>query len=398
MSNLDYNNKFSVWGVIPTYNNAATIRDVVERTLKQQLDGVLVIDDGSSDCDVAQILSDITGVTVLKHERNMGKGKAILTALRYLNERGDVTYMITIDGDAQHYPEDVENFLPILAEDDHSIIIGARDFSGEHIPRSSNFGRRFSNFWIMVETGCKVDDAQSGFRAYPVKYISQLRFLSSHYSFEIEVLAKAAWAGITLKNIPIRVWYPENPKDRVSSFRPFFDNFRIALINIHLVGLRILPVPRKKLVRVGDETKGVWYFIRHPLIVLRELLFENATPGGLAAAAGVGAFFAILPIPGFHIAAIIYASVRLHLNKIMAVNIQHFFMPPLIPLLCIETGYFLQHGKWLTSITFDNVLMQIGSLIIEWWIGAVVLCIPLSLLTALIVYVVALLIRRKRYA
>jgi len=397
MSSHDDNGAVSVWGVIPVYNNAATIRDVAERTLKQPLDGLLVIDDGSDDCNVAEILSGITGVTTLTHDRNMGKGKALLTALKYLNER-NVTYMITIDGDGQHYPEDVERFLPALAEDDHSIIIGARDFSGRHIPGSSNFGRKFSNFWIMVETGCKVDDAQSGFRAYPVKYISQLHFLASYYNFETEALTKAAWAGITLKSVPVRVWYPENPADRVSSFRPFLDNFRIALINMHLVGLRMLPIPHKQLVRKVDEASPVKHFIRRPLLALRELLVENATPGGLAAAAGVGAFFSILPMPGFHTAAIIYAAVRLHLNKVMAVNIQHFFMPPLTPLLCIETGYFLRHGKWLTEISFDTVCKQFGSRIVDWWIGAAALVIPLSLLTALIVYAAASLIRRNRHA
>lgn len=391
------NGTISVWGVIPVYNNAATIRDVAERTLKQPLDGVLVIDDGSNDCNVTEALSGLTGITVLAHECNMGKGRAILTALNYLNER-NVSYMITIDGDGQHYPEDVANFLPALAEDDYSIVIGVRDFSGRHIPGSSNFGRSFSNFWIMVETGCKVHDAQSGFRAYPVKYISQLHFLSSHYNFEIEALTKAAWAGIALKNVPVRVWYPENPADRISSFRPFLDNLRITLINIHLVGLRMLPFPHKKLVRTADEDNPVKHFIRHPLLALRELLVENTTPGGLAAAAGAGAFFSTLPTPGFHTVLILYAAVRLHLNKIMAVNIQHFFMPPLVPLLCIETGYFIRHGRWLTEISFDTVCKQLGSRIIEWWIGAAVLVVPLSLLTALVVYIAALLIRRCRHA
>ena len=388
-------NKPSIWAVIPIYNNAATIRDIVERTLKQSLDGVLVIDDGSNDCIVKEKLSGITKITVLRHERNMGKGKALQTALRYLNER-NVTYMISIDGDAQHYPEDIASFLPVLSEDNHSIVIGSRDFSGDHIPKSSNFGRKLSNFWVMVETGRKVDDAQSGFRAYPVKYISQLRCLSSYYNFEIEILVKASWAGIKLKNIPIRVWYPENPKDRVSSFRPFLDNFRITLINMHLIGLRILPLPQKKLIKTPIDERPVRSFIRHPVLALRELLFENATPGGLATAAGVGAFFAILPIPGFHTAAIIYAAVRLHLNKVMAINIQHFFMPPFTPLICIETGYFILHGKWLMEITFDNVLMQIGALIIEWWIGALILCLPLSFLTALIVYIASLIVWRKK--
>lgn len=397
MNNFIESRQFTFWGVIPTYNNAATIRDVVERTLDQPLDGVLIIDDGSTDCKVSELLSQLKGITVLRHERNMGKGRAILSALSYLNDR-NVTYMVTIDGDGQHYPEDVASFVPVIAEDDHSIIIGARDFSGREIPRSSSFGRKLSNFWIMAETGVKVEDAQSGFRVYPVKYISRLRFLSSHYNFEIEVLVKAAWAGITLKNLPVRVWYPKDPKDRVSSFRPFLDNLRITLINIHLIGLRMLPFPRRKLVRSPQKPGPLINFIRHPIIAMRELLTENATPGGLAAAAGVGAFFAILPILGFHTVAILYAAVRLRLNKIMAVNIQHLFIPPFVPFICIETGYFLRHGKWLMSISFDNLLAQIGSFIIEWWIGALLLCLPLSLLTAAIIYIAALLIRRKKHA
>lgn len=390
------NRGFTVWGVIPTYNNRATIRDVAERTLKQQLDGVLVVDDGSTDCRVAELLADIDGITVLTHACNQGKGKALRTALDFLDER-NVTYMIALDGDGQHYPEDIDKFLPVLAEDDHSIVIGARDFSGYHIPGGSKFGRRFSNFWIRIETGCRVDDAQSGFRAYPVRYISQLRFLTSYYNFEIEVLVKASWAGIKLKNIPIRVWYPENPAERVSSFRPFLDNFRISLINIHLVGLRMLPLPHRKLVKDPEDSLPIRHFLRHPLLAMRELLIEHATPGGLAAAAGVGAFCSVLPIPGFHTAAILYAAVRLHLNKIMAVNIQHFFMPPLVPLLCIETGYFIRHGKWLTELSFDTVCRQLGLRIVEWWIGAAVLAVPLSLLTALIIYIIAWLIRRLKH-
>lgn len=378
----------TVWAVIPVYNNGGTIRDVVERTARQPIDGILVVDDGSEDIDVTLSLADISGITVLKHAGNLGKGRALLTALNYLKER-HVDYMITLDGDGQHYPEDISIFLPILSEDNHSIVIGARDFSDPHIPEGSRFGRKFSNFWVRLETGQKVDDAQSGFRAYPVDYISQLRFLCSHYNFEIEVLVRAAWAGLTLKNAPIRVWYPHDPKDRVSSFRPILDNFRIALINTHLVGLRMLPIPRKKLVGSQSAAQTAIDLLRHPLKAIKELLRENATPGGLAAAAGVGAFLAVLPLPGFHTVAILYASARLHLNKIMAVNIQHFFMPPFVPFICLETGYYLRHGKFLTTLTFDTVVKELAARIIEWWIGAIVLSLPLAILTAGIVYIVA---------
>ena len=134
------------------------------------LQNVVVVDDGSTDADVAALLSGLD-VVVLKHEKNLGKGQAILTASRYVEEQGGV-YMITIDADGQHAPQDIEKFIPLMREDEPAIIIGCRDFNTENVPASSRFGRSFANFWLKVETGRTVDDCQSGFRAYPVS-ISQ---------------------------------------------------------------------------------------------------------------------------------------------------------------------------------------------------------------------------------
>ena len=389
---------WSVWCVIPIFNNAQTIRDVAERALKQPVDGVLVIDDGSTDGNISALLSGLNNVTVIRHEKNLGKGRALRTALNWLNER-KVDYMVTLDGDGQHYPEDIESMLPLIKDNDYTLVVGVRDFSAPHIPEKSRFGRKFSNFWMYLETGKKVADAQSGYRIYPVKYIAQLRFLCSYYNFETEALVKAAWAGIPIINAPVRVWYPENSSERVSSFKPFMDNFRISLINIHLIGLRMLPLPRRKLIKTQSQSAvEIAKHFSNPLRLLRTLLKENATPGGLAAAAAAGAFLSTLPLIGCHTIAILYVSLRLHLNKLMALNIQHLFMPPFVPLLCLEVGHYALRGRWLTEITFETVCRELPVRILEWWLGSLILVLPLSALTAMLVYIVALTVRRFYHA
>jgi glycosyltransferase involved in cell wall biosynthesis len=384
------NDKNSVWCVIPVYNNAGTIKDIAEKC-RSQLTNVLIIDDGSSDSDLRLLLKDIN-VTVIRHDKNMGKGKALVTALKYLDEL-DVEYMITIDGDGQLFPEDIPKFLPLLQENNHTIVVGCRNLDKENVPAKSRFGRSFSNLWLKIETGISVDDTQCGFRAYPVKYISRLKFLAKSYNFESEVLAKAAWAGIAIKNVPIKVWYPKKEL-RVSSFRPVLDNFRFALIHTYLIILRLLPIPHKRLVADPNRIENL-KILFHPIKMLKYLVKEYASPKELGFAAGVGTFLAILPLIGFHTVAIIYASVRLHLNKVMSINIQHLFMPPFAPIVCMEVGYYMRHGHWLTTISFKTLCEQLPFRIYEWFLGSLVLAPICAVIIGFIVYVIAFMIKRK---
>ena len=232
----------SIWVGIPVYNNAATIGDVVARARKQ-VENVIVIDDGSTDADLRELLKP-HDVTVIRHDGNLGKGAALLTAFRHAEASGG-EYMITLDGDGQHFPEDIERFLPHMSPD--AILLGRREEVSGEMPRSSRFGRRFSDFWIYVETARRVSDSQSGFRAYPLKHVLALRMWARHYNFEMEILTRAIWAGLSVKSVPIRVWYP-HASERVSSFRPFRDNFRITRVHIRLLARRLLPVPHRQLV------------------------------------------------------------------------------------------------------------------------------------------------------
>ena len=100
-----------VWCVIPVYNNALTVRDVAV-ACRMEIDNVLVVDDGSTDAPVDALLEGVD-VTILSHDRNRGKGAAILTATAYVHGCGG-THLVTIDADGQHSPEDVPKFRPAI--------------------------------------------------------------------------------------------------------------------------------------------------------------------------------------------------------------------------------------------------------------------------------------------
>jgi glycosyltransferase involved in cell wall biosynthesis len=382
-----------VWCAIPVHNAGATVLRVASEC-RDIVPNVVVVDDGSTDLDVPALFRG-TGIPVLRHERNRGKGRAILTALDYVREHGG-RWLITLDADGQHYPRDLARFLPLLGEDDGFVAIGVRDMAAPHVPGGSRFGRSFSDFWVRLETGTAAEDTQSGFRAYPVRHLAQLRFCTGRYDFEIEALVRLLWAGLTVKPVPIEVWYPEPGQVRVTSFRPGLDNLRISLLHGRLVGRRLVPWPHRRLVRRPLDWRNA--LLRDPRLFFRNLLLEHATPRELAASAGVGVFLATLPLVSFHTVAIVYATTRLHLNRVMAVAIQNLCAPPFVPMLCIEVGHFLRHGRFLTELSRQAWVTEIGARAWEWFLGSIVVAPLLALLTAAWMYPLVRVLQHPRRA
>ncbi len=379
-----------IWCVIPTFNNQNTIQEIA-LACRQHLTHVLIVDDGSTQTDLAELFRS-TDITVLKHAKNLGKGRAIRTALDYILKRG-ARFMITIDADGQHYPQDIEKFIAALADNQTAIIIGCRDFKQSSIPGKSQFGRSFSNFWIRLETGRVVEDSQSGFRAYPVQYLSKIKTSGNYYDFETEILTRGSWAGLQIKEVPINVYYPQADL-RVSSFRPVIDNLRISLMHLRLLGRRLLPLPYPK-VTSPEKTAKPLNFLAHPVKLLNDLLKENATPLGLAISAAVGVILGALPLLSVHMLTILYVTNRLHLNKIMALSIQNVCMPPFVPIACIELGHFMLYRKWLTDITWESTLGSLPARVWEWLLGSLIIAPLLGVIAGLIVYFSALIIQRR---
>ena len=212
--------------IIPTYNNCRTVSDVVERSLAVCPD-VIVVNDGCTDNTVQSLCG--LNITILSHDRNMGKGRALKTGLRYAGSNG-FTHAITIDADGQHFPEDIPVLMDASERNPKDIILGMRNLTSENMPRQNTFANRFSNFWFRLQTTQKLDDTQSGLRIYPIDSLYGLKLVTARYEAELELLVYAAWHGVRVTGVPVRVLYqPEG--ERVSHFRPFWDFFRITELN-----------------------------------------------------------------------------------------------------------------------------------------------------------------------
>ena len=208
--------------IIPTYNNAGTLKDVLSRTLAQGLP-IVVVDDGCTD-GTREILSGFKDVTVIAHPKNQGKGAALKTAFRWALEKG-YAYAVTIDSDGQHYPEDIPELLK--AKGERTIVVGSRTTRGANA--GGSFANRFSNFWFTAYTGIRLTDTQTGFRLYPLRDLPSLKVVGNRYEAELSLLLFSAWKGLRLVPVQVHVNYP---KDRVTHFRPFQDFMRITLVNI----------------------------------------------------------------------------------------------------------------------------------------------------------------------
>ena len=226
---MTYN--FNICALIPTYNNAGTILDVVRRT-HAQLSDIIVVNDGCTD-DTLSLLSTLDfPITIVSFERNKGKGKALAAGFRKAIEMG-FEYALTIDADGQHYPEDIPVMLHKLEAHKGCLIVGSRQFTDENMPGKSKFANKFSNFWFRLQTTVNLPDTQTGMRIYPLNKLHGLSILTSRYEAELELLVFAAWHGVQLIPVPIRVYYPPK-EERVSHFRPAYDFTRISILNCFL--------------------------------------------------------------------------------------------------------------------------------------------------------------------
>ncbi len=374
--------------VIPLYNHAATVREVAQRALAIH-DRVLVVDDGSSDGG-AETLQGL-GVQVLREETNKGKGSAIMIAAREAARMG-MTHLVTIDADGQHDPADMQQIFKILKEEPCSIVVGKRDFDTSNVPGSSRFGRKFSNFWLRLQTGRSLQDTQSGFRAYPVAVLEGLKLKETRYSFEIEVLVKAAWAGVSLRDADISVYYPPAEK-RVSHFDKVKDNLRLTLLNTHLTLRSVLPWPHRKIV---PKQKGPKVSLFRPMESIRCLLTENTSPGQLAAAGALGVLLGAAPLIACHTIVVLFAAGFFRLNKVVAISTSQLCMPPFVPALCIEAGYYMRHGEFLTEVSWQTIGHQGFERLYEWFIGSLVVGPLLGAAVGGGIYATAMLVKREK--
>ena len=340
---------------------------MVQAALATELD-VLVVDDGSTDDG----LQGIAGLPCecLRLPINKGKGVAILAGAREAKRRG-FDAILTLDADGQHDPSEA-GLIINEAESGRwpAIIIGSRQMVQETVPGASRFGRAFSNFWVRLECGFELSDTQSGMRLYPVSELLSLKLVRSRYDFEIEALVKAAWGGVDVRSVDVSVHYP--PADeRISHFHKLKDNWRLTKLHTVFVIRRLIPWPHHRLVEHGKSSRKRLE-IKNPWLTLKILCGEHASPFWLATAVWLGLFMGALPLIACHTVAIIYVAHRFHLNKVAAVAASQFCAPPVVPVLCIETGYFLQTRQLILDLSWETWLLEVHHRLWDWFLGSLV--------------------------
>lgn len=227
----EFMNREKICVIVPTYNNSGTIADVLSRIYKIT-QNIIVVNDGSND-NTKYILQNIGfSLTIVEYEQNHGKGYALKCGFRKALSMG-FRNAITIDSDGQHFPEDIPILVDAYREHPGALVIGVRNLSQDNMPGSNTFANKFSNFWFCVQTLVKLKDTQSGYRLYPVSRIKTSWIFTSRYEAELELLVFAAWHGIDIRQVDVRVYYP-SPEERVTHFRPGYDFFRISILNTML--------------------------------------------------------------------------------------------------------------------------------------------------------------------
>jgi len=208
----------TVAGLIPAYYEAAQIQAVARRALAQ-LDHVLVLDDGSTDRTAEEARK--AGAEVIRHERNQGKGAAIKTGLRELMARG-FGYVLILDGDGQHLPEEIPAFLEEANRSGAPFVVGTRMSDTARMPLPRRLTNRFMSAQISRLCGQRVPDSQCGFRMMHRDVIPHLFCESNNYDYETEMLLMASREGFRIASVPVSTIYGEEK----SKIHPLRDSVR----------------------------------------------------------------------------------------------------------------------------------------------------------------------------
>lgn len=346
---------------IPVFNHLKTLRAIVEGALLVH-PVVVVVDDGSTEGEASQVLHGLP-VRCLRHESNLGKGAALRTAEEQARALGG-THLLTLDADGQHDPAEIPLLLEETRQDPGAIVIGARQVISGQAPFPSRFGRAFSNFWFRLLTGLAVGDTQSGFRVYPLELLGARRSKEARYAFESEILVRAAWAAVPIREVPVKSAYPPG-QAHVTHFRRVADSGRFLALHMRLTLRALLPLPQPQ----GAER----FSLRHPVRSLKRVFAKGATPSELAASSALGVFLGTLPLVGCHSLAILLAASYLRRGKLAALAASQLCAPPFVPALCVEAGHYLIHGALLTEVSLETLGVQFLSRLWEYLLGSLLL-------------------------
>lgn len=231
--------------VVPVYNHAKPAARLVEKIQAFNIPCLLVNDGSETECGLAldQLQQKFPGtVNVLHLPENQGKGGAVMAGFRHAAGQG-YSHVLQIDADGQHEPADIPGFLAEASEHPNDIICGSPIYD-ESVPKARLYGRYATHIWVWINTlSFEIRDSMCGFRVYPLA--STIKVLDSNtignrMDFDIDIMVRAHWRGIRVRNRATRVIYPE---DGVSHFDALRDNIRISKMHAKFFFIMLVSWP-----------------------------------------------------------------------------------------------------------------------------------------------------------
>jgi glycosyltransferase involved in cell wall biosynthesis len=225
--------------LVPTYNNPATLRDVVLR-VREHLADVVVVDDGSGPeaRAVCEALAAEGLARVHHRPRNGGKGAAVKDGFREARGVG-YSHALQVDADGQHAIDDIPRLLDAARAQPDALVLGQPIFDAS-APKARRYGREITRFWTAVEAGGPIiGDPMCGFRVYPLDAAIASATRGDAMDFDPEIAVRMVWLGVPVVHVPTRVRYIPRAEGGVSHFRMVRDNALISWMHTRLMLTRI---------------------------------------------------------------------------------------------------------------------------------------------------------------
>jgi glycosyltransferase involved in cell wall biosynthesis len=204
--------------VIPAFNEAKAIGLLVGKCLQTDNE-VWIIDDGSTDETGSRARE--AGARVIRHPKNLGKGRAIRTAIsEFLKEKAD--YLLFMDADGQHDPKFIPSFIQLAGENSADVLLGNRMLATAQMPMTRRFTNRFMSWLVSQLAGEAIPDSQCGFRMLSRRFLLGFEPTTEGFDLESEMLIQAGRQGFKVHSLPISTIYG----DETSHIRPLRDTVR----------------------------------------------------------------------------------------------------------------------------------------------------------------------------
>ena len=203
---MENQTKSKIFIIIPAFNEASVIQDVIKEVRDAGYENIIVVDDGSSDSTYEK--AKTADVLALQHKINRGKGAATKTgveAAKLLN--ADI--IVTMDGDGQHDPKDIEKLIEPIVQNRCDVVLGNRLANSKGMPWYKIAANHIGNFFTWYLFGLWVTDSQSGFRAYSKYAAEVINTKSDRYEYDSEIIREIYIYKLKYKEIPIAVRYTE---------------------------------------------------------------------------------------------------------------------------------------------------------------------------------------------